>query len=134
MRRPHHLHLCSPAPRLVGAEVFDDIAQRWDRWHPYDRPFGCRPWLDHLDPDQRVLDMAEWFADRAWDELVALGVISEFRNFTVFPSMTNLWWTLMDMGLVASMPTVTPDYVPGPVRRSWARRRRTWASRIHLVE
>ena len=118
----------------MGAEVSRDIAKRWGQWHPYDRPLERHPWLDHLDPNQRVNDMAEWFADRAWDEVVALGLVSEFRNFSVFPPMTHLWWTLMDMGIVARMPTARPDYIPGPVRRSWARRRRMRASRIYLVQ
>ena len=94
MRRPHHLRLCPPAPLLVGDEVSRDIAKRWDRWHPYDRPFELYPWIDDVDPDKRINEMAEWFVDRAWDEVVALGLVSEFRNFSVFPPMTHLWWTL----------------------------------------
>lgn len=132
MQRTHRLRLCPSPPPLARADLDEAIARKWSRWHPFLQGGTKYPWLDHLDPDVHVNDTAEWFADRLWDELVALGTISEFRGFKMFPAMTELWSGFVDMGSRAGVHD-GPQIVPGARRRSRSRRRRS-GSAIRLIE
>ena len=115
----------------AGTELDEAIARRWRRSHPFLQG-GQVPLLDHLDPDVYVNDTAEWFADRPWDELVALGTVSEFRGFWMFPAMTELWSGFVDITSRASAAR-SPRVVAEPRRRSRSPRRQPRTA-IHLVE